>query len=134
MPPITFGKSRTQQNLKDECDINKIVERSRKLGQLPQSTKTPYYTDVSEIPDYQTAMHVVIQAQSQFDALDSKIRRRFRNDPSEMMAFLSDPANADEAVKLGMMTRREAKVEEPEEPAKEEKPEKKEKKAVQATD
>lgn len=111
---IKFGVSKTQQNLKRETDIDYIVERSRKIGMLPNNNRVPTYQDVSQVPDYQSALHIVINAQKQFDLLDSKIRKRFRNDPSEMMAFLADPANIDEAVKLGMMTKSEAKKEESE--------------------
>ncbi len=34
--------------------------------------------------------------------MDAKIRARFHNSPQEFLEFFADPANADEAVRLGL--------------------------------
>jgi phage internal scaffolding protein len=44
-----------------------------------------------------------MDAQYQFDQLPALIRDRFHNDPQEMLAFLNDPNNYDEAIKLGLV-------------------------------
>lgn len=118
-PVIVCGKSLTQQHFKEGADINKIVARSQRAGMLPPNNKIPQYLDVSSLEDYQTSLNKVITAQNIFDGLPSKIRSRFKNDPSQMIAFLSDPENLDEAVRLGMATiRKLADETEPTQPTK----------------
>lgn len=98
-------KTITQQHFKDQCDINKIVQRAQKMGgMLPPAIHPPQYADVSSVPDYQAAMNTVIRANELFESLPSKIRERFRNDPAKMMEFLKDRDNLAEAQKLGLVT------------------------------
>ena len=40
-------------------------------------------------------------------ALPSRVRRRFDNDPAELMEFLADEANREEAVMLGLIEKEE---------------------------
>jgi len=39
-----------------------------------------------------------------FATLPSHVRRRFENDPQEFLAFMADPANQDEVIKMGLAT------------------------------
>jgi len=96
--------SRTKQSFRAQCDINTIVARARTTGLVEHvNSRPPVYGDVSSIPDYQSALHVVIQAQDAFAALDSRVRERFHNDPALLMDFVRDPKNRDEAVFLGLV-------------------------------
>ena len=45
------------------------------------------------------------QAQQGFEQLPSAVRARFKNDPMELVAFVGDNRNAEEAVKLGLLPR-----------------------------
>ena len=36
-------------------------------------------------------------------ALDANVRKRFHNDPAELIDFVSDEKNRDEAVRLGLL-------------------------------
>lgn len=101
------GKSKVQQNAKDECDINKIVKKANAQGFLPPSQKEALYADVSESGSYHEAMNVVLHAQEQFDALPSHVRKRFQNDPAEFLEFAHNPDNVDEMVSLGLAKKRE---------------------------
>lgn len=100
---MKFSKSRTQQNFRDQCDINEILRRSQKNGMLPDTGKTPLYTDVSSIPDFHQAQNVVARANEAFAAMPAKVRERFNNDPGRMVNFLQDPNNVHEAISLGLM-------------------------------
>ena len=40
--------------------------------------------------------------------LPAQMRSRFNNDPAELLKFIKDPANLDEAVKLGILVKKEA--------------------------
>lgn len=95
--------TKTKQADKDSCDINKILSRFEKTGQLPAMiAKEPRWGDFATVPDFMEAHELVQKAHEQFEALDSSVRKRFHHDPMEMLAFCQDPANADEMVRLGL--------------------------------
>lgn len=101
--------SLTQQGYAEECDINWIV-RTYGLADaaVPPAVLDPrYYGDFSEVPDLATALELVRDARVKFDALPVKLRNRFDNDPGRLWAFVNDPENADEAVRLGLLARAE---------------------------
>lgn len=98
--------SLTHQSFKDECDINIIIDRLDVSGFLDQpGRRSPQYFDASEVPDYQAALNQVIYAQSLFADLDASIRKRFSNDPANFVDFFNDPANQEEAIRLGLAVR-----------------------------
>lgn len=95
--------SLTQQQYKDDCDINKILERYARTGELTHMMKRdPAYGDFSKVPDYLDAMGIVLKAQEQFENLDAPIRKRFNNDPAEFLAFATNAENLPEMVKMGL--------------------------------
>jgi len=94
--------SLTQQQFKEESDINTIVDRFMKTGHLPDPVSMPQYVDYEGVFDFQSAMNVVRQADENFMRMDAKVRARFHNSPQEFLEFFADPANADEAVRLGL--------------------------------
>ena len=96
-------KSLTRQASKDETDVNQILERYSNGGFVNVNAAEPFYGDVSEIPDYATALNIVREAQSQFAALPSKLRDRFNNNPQDLINFLEDDKNREEAIKLGLI-------------------------------
>jgi len=93
----------TQQHFADEADINKIVARAQRIGGLPPNLKKGLYGDFTNIASYQEAHAAVEAAQAAFAALPSAVRERFRNDPSQLIQFLSDSSNKAEAEKLGLI-------------------------------
>lgn len=93
----------TQQNFKDECDINIILERARNGVPISHlNARIAQYGDVSSIPDYRSALDTVNRANGLFMELDAKVRERFANDPAKFLAFAQNPANVDEMVRLGL--------------------------------
>lgn len=105
---ITFDEaSMTQQHFRDECDIDHILKKYSETGFLvdPLAQRRPAkWGDFSSVADYQSAMNKLTSVQEAFDALPSRLRDRFQNDPMQMLAFLEDPENKDEAVKLGLVS------------------------------
>lgn len=98
--------SLTQQQFKDECDINKIMDRYLRTGVLsdPLNMRGPgTYGDFTEMGDYQENMNKIIAAREMFDSLPSKVRNRFGNNPAEMINFVLDSSNKNEAIKLGLL-------------------------------
>jgi len=111
-PPLhihanTSGVSRTKQQFKEECDVNNILKKYRATGLLTHIRATkPQYGDFTQVTDFQSAMDQVQRAQDAFLKLPAKVRSRFRNDPSELVEFLSNPANTEEAIQLGLAERK----------------------------
>lgn len=95
--------SMAQQQFKEECDINTILERFNVTGQLPVAALPPQFGDFTGIYDYQTALQAVKDAQDSFDALPARVRERFANDPAAFVDFCLDEANAEEMKQLGLL-------------------------------
>lgn len=94
----------TQQQFRDECDVNYIMRTYDKTGILTHvNTRSPLSGDFTSVVDYQSACNAVIEAEAAFMALDPHLRARFSNDPGELLAFVSDEANYDEALRLGLV-------------------------------
>lgn len=94
--------SLTQQQFKEEADINTIVDRFLRSGVMPTPVNMPQYVDYEGVFDFQSAMNVVRQADENFMRLDAKVRARFNNSPQEFLEFFANPDNTDEAVRLGL--------------------------------
>lgn len=93
----------TKQSFKAECDINNIVNKYASTGVLTHVNEgTPSYGDFSPV-DFLDSMNLVISAQAAFDGLPSSLRRRFGNDPYELLSFLANDENREEAIKLGLI-------------------------------
>jgi phage internal scaffolding protein len=103
-PGITFTQeTMTQQNHKDDCDVNRIIERFTKTGTIPQIISGFEFADVSDVPSYQEALDFLNEAQERFMELPAKIRKEFDNDPGTLLRFLDDPNNYARAVELGLV-------------------------------
>jgi len=110
---ICTTRGRTQQQFRDECDINRILERFNVTGQLPVGSVQPEYADFSGVFDYQSACNAVIAANQSFAGLPAKIRNRFGNDPALFLEFVQDEANAEECYQLGLLKRPEPRLSSP---------------------
>lgn len=101
------GPSLAQQQFKDDCDVNKILEKFNKTGTLShvRNGQTGVYADLTSLPDYDEALRTIITAENAFKDIPAQVRKRFDNDPKELIKFLSDPSNKEEAIKLGLMVR-----------------------------
>jgi phage internal scaffolding protein len=92
-----------QQHYKDECDINNILRQFNVTGLLPENALSPRYGDFTGISDYQTALNQVIAAEDEFMRLPADLRARFQNDPAQLIEFIENSENKDEAIKLGLV-------------------------------
>lgn len=98
--------SMTQQQFKDECDINKIMDRYLKTGVLSDPLDkrgTPKYGEYADLGDYMDHMNKVVEANEMFEALPAQIRKRFNNNPADLIEFVMDPNNRTEAEFLGLI-------------------------------
>lgn len=96
--------SMTQQHFKDECDVNRIMQRYEETGNWGEQTNVrPQFGDFSTEFDFRQAQETVIAAAEAFAALPSRVRKRFNNDPAELLEFVMDEKNREEAVFLGLI-------------------------------
>lgn len=98
------GISLTEQSHVASCDINTIMSRYEKQGVVPSGPDgQPFFGDFSNVPDFHTAQNALIQAENSFNQLPAKLRKRFDNDPGELLKFLADKNNRKEAIELGLI-------------------------------
>lgn len=90
------------QSEADECDINTIVRRFGLTGVLPSGVRAPTYGDFTGVSDYREALEAIEAADESFYSMPADVRSRFQNDPARFVDFCSDPANLDEARRLGL--------------------------------
>jgi len=97
--------SRTQPQFKAECDINNIMKKYKVTGSITHlnNKQRGTYLDLTNLPDYQQSLNDVIQANEAFSALPSHVRKQFENDPIQLINFLSDTNNREEAIRLGLI-------------------------------
>lgn len=107
---INADPSKTDTQYSQECDANYILDRFKKTGQLSHTAKVRgAYGDVSDLPDLHTALTQITEANNAFMSLDAKLRRKFNNSPEEMIEWLKDSSNDDEAIKLGLKVKKPSK-------------------------
>ena len=95
--------SRTKQAHRDECDVNKIIAKYRKTGVVAHLNNNPQNYDYAPGVDFQEALELVQQGEDQFNSLPASIRTQFDNNPSDFVDFVSNPANHEEMIKMGLI-------------------------------
>lgn len=102
----------TQQQFKNDADINYIVQMYDSTGVYPGQTgaspRQPQFGDFAALPENaQEAYNQILAARDDFNSLPLAIRQRFNYDAGAFFDFVQDPANVDELVALGLATKTE---------------------------
>lgn len=105
------GKSLTQQHEAEGTDINVIMARYLKSGELPVVPRPPQFGDFDTDLTYRDCMDILNEGKRSFMMLDAQVRAKFDNDPVAFLEFCDNPENLDEMRKLGIALP--AKVPEP---------------------
>lgn len=97
--------SLTQQQYKDEVDLNVMVARmGLHDGSIPPGSMDPrLFGDFTDAVDLRDVFDRARAATEHFGELPADIRRRFRDNPAELLDWVNDPANVQEAVTLGFL-------------------------------
>ena len=99
-------ESLTQQQFKDDADLNKVVKRYGITdgSLIPMAADPRYYGDFTESPEtLGEAIERVNTATERFNQLPAEVRKKFDNNPAKLYEFVTDTKNAEEAVKLGLL-------------------------------
>lgn len=99
---------RTQQQFKDQCDINKIVARFTRDNGIDASQLVGFpaggmFGDFTDVPDLRTMHERLAKAEAAFYTFPSKIRSKFDNDPLRFIEWFDDPKNDGEKRELGLL-------------------------------
>lgn len=100
---------RVKQSHVAECDINTILKQYSQTGQLRHisaNAQAGAYQDLPDNIDFQESMNIIKAGEQAFATLPARTRDRFNNNPALFLEFMADPNNQDEAIKLGLATRR----------------------------
>jgi phage internal scaffolding protein len=93
----------TQQHHKQECDINYIIQKYDTTGLLSHvQTIEARYGDVTGA-DFRRAQDIFLNAQTLFNDLPANIKKRFNQNAGELLEFMEDPENRNEAIQLGLI-------------------------------
>lgn len=96
------GEGRTKNEFLEETDVNYILRNFQKKGAMAHFAKFGGEYGFAPGLDFQLAMETTIKAQTMFDELPSKVRRRFSFDPALFLDFVQDPENLDAMRELGL--------------------------------
>lgn len=99
-----FGQSMTVASEAPACEIQSILAAHVRGMSVNVNTREPQYLDCTSVEDFVTAQNKVIQARNAFDALPSRVRARFANDPLRLLEFVADKDNLKEAASLGLLS------------------------------
>lgn len=96
----------TQQHFRDECDVNRIVERAIRTGDTTvfTSAQRAEFYDASVVTDYADAMAMIDDVNDDFNSLPSATRAMFGNSVSQYVEWMCNPLNWDKARELGLLS------------------------------
>lgn len=105
--------SRTLQHQAGDVNVNQLVARFNKTGVEPvQNPRQFFYGQFTEDIDFRAVQDSVIKVNELFSQLPWQVRKFFNHSPSDLIEFLGNPANRDQAILLGLVDK-EAKTSKP---------------------
>lgn len=111
------SESRTKQMFREGTRIDNVLKRYATAGVDSAMAPWLFAQNMANAPfgidqgkDYHAQLSAVTKVRQYFEALPAKVRARFGNDPSQLLDFLGDDRNRDEAVKLGLVKAPEAPI------------------------
>ncbi len=102
---VIKGESRTRQEFKKDCDINRIVGQFQKTGVADHLNRFQGAYGEFQAMDFHEAMNHVVRTQEMFETVPSEIRAKFGNDPAQFLDFVGNPENKEACIELGLMAR-----------------------------
>jgi len=97
-----WGQGMTKQSFRDECNINKIMDKFQRTGLINHyAAHAPEYMDIDPL-NYHQAMNIIADANTMFEELPASVRAKFKNSPEEFLEFTSNPENIEELRKMGL--------------------------------
>lgn len=114
---IDFKNDRglTEQSHKDACDIHNILRRAQKTGVLEHvNAYKGTYGTMPTGDQYHAQQNAIARANTMFETIPSKIRKKFDNDPAKFLDYVTKDENYAEMQEMGFDV---SHLKEPEKPA-----------------
>ena len=93
--PTEYTDGRTKQSIKDETDVNRIIQKHTRMGTLSHLEQWGgQYGDLGDF-DFQDAQNQLAKANSMFEQLPSAVRNKFSNDPERFFEYVNREENRD---------------------------------------
>lgn len=87
----TGNETPVQQQFKDEVDVNSIVSRVLRTGDVTVLNRREPNYGFAESVSYHEAMNVIVNTEERFNSLPAKIRDHFNSDIMEFMEAMEKP-------------------------------------------
>lgn len=95
--------SRTRREFREDCNVNIIMERFTKHAIPPkQNTVAPRFINAAAIPNLQTAMQIMIEADKAFGSLPALVRKHFDNSPIAFVEYAQNAENLEQLREWGI--------------------------------
>lgn len=95
--------SRTQQHMRDECDINKILAKYHRTGVITHVNRAKErFGDFGQYGGLAEKLDVLAKAEQAFAMLPATIRNAVGNDIGSFLRYIEDPRHFDECVSWGI--------------------------------
>jgi len=103
---IPQGETKTQQQFVKQSDVNNIMKQYKATGTIvyKRNAQEGVYTDMTNL-SYQEALDSVRAADQAFQQVPAQLRERFGHNPENLIKYLQNPANTEEAYSLGLKVR-----------------------------
>ena len=99
----TFPNSVTEQSHLESTDINKIFHESNHSPEILIPESPPTFGDFSSVADFTEMQNRVADAISGFEKLPSETRAFFDHNPANLVEFMNNPDNAQDAIDMGLI-------------------------------
>lgn len=111
-PSLKFDDvSMTQQQFKEDCDINHICETYGDVDCLmsfgSMSGVQPTFGDFTKVADFQEMQDNMVNIKATFESLPARIRAEFLNDVGNFVEFCSNADNISTMVEMGIIDKNE---------------------------
>lgn len=106
----------TKQEFKDDANINVIMARYIKTGQVPVHNREAFYGDFEDVDSYLETRSRLAHFETLFNTLPSEIRDQFGSRPEQLMEAFAD-GNPELLEKLGLIEPEQAETTPAESPA-----------------
>ena len=97
------SSSKTEQSHLESTDINKIFHASNHSPEILIPDAPPTFGDFSNVADFTEMQNRVADAISGFEALPAETRAFFDHKPANLVEFMNDPDNAQDAINMGLI-------------------------------
>ncbi len=97
------GESKVQQHLTDSNSIKDLEARHLQNNMPQMNPKIPQYLDLSSGMSHHEMLNKVTETNQAFMNLNPHIRKKFHNQPQELIDFCKESKNLEEAEALGLV-------------------------------